>query len=190
MSISPLSPRIHTVTLYQGDDLANLEALAQKVNALREELEDAKKDAKDAPPLLNGETDPVAEAKARLADAEVEHDNFLAQAEPRAVKIVLRALGRKTFRQLVDSHPPREGNDDDKNAGVNEDTFVEALVPLAIASPTFSSDAEREAFLDSLTAAQFRSLYLWAYALNTVEGATPKALTGFAPSQSAPETQP
>lgn len=188
MSINTLNPRTHTVVLYQGDDLAVLDRLAGEVNDLRDKVDREARKAKGAPPRLLGEADPVTDASAACDAKEAEHDAALADAKPRAVTIVLRALGRKTFRQLVDAHPPREGNTDDKAAGVNEDTFVEALVPLSIASPAFASDAERDEFLDSLTYAQFRALYLWAYALNTTEGASPKALTASGHSPLEPET--
>lgn len=190
MSINPLNPRTHTVTLFQGDDLAHLQSLADTVNAAQRDYDDAREDAKDAPPAGMLDEDPVADAKSALDEAKEAHDAYLADAEPRAIKVVMRALGRKTWRDLVNGHPPREGNEGDKVIGVNDETFGDALVPACIASPVFTTTDERDAFLDSLTMAQFRSLYVTAFTLNTVEGATPKALTGSAPSLTGSATQP
>jgi hypothetical protein len=189
MSVT-IKPRTTTVPLYQGDDLDRLQQLADAVNTWQDRLDEAQKNAETAPPrgMLDTE-DPVATAASALQAAREAHDAFLAEAEPRAIKVTLEALGRKKFRSLADDHPPREGNEGDQAIGVNDETFKEALVPLSIVSPKWDTSGEREEFLDSLALAQFRKLYLAAYLLNAADGADPKALTDSVPSLIESATQ-
>lgn len=186
-----LKPRTSTVTLYQGDDEDHLQHLADAVNDAQERYDQARKDADrdDLPPIGMMDEDPVAAAQERLDAAKKAHDEFLAEAEERAIKVVVQALGRKKFRDLADDHPPREDNEGDKVLGINDETFKEVFVPMSIISPTFDTTAERDDFLDSLALSQFRSVYLRAFTLNTVPGSDPKALTDSAPSRSESATQ-
>ena len=159
--ISPLNPRTVSVTLLQGEDQAELDRLDAEVVRL------APKKG-DTPPVRTAdEVDPHTEAKRARAE-------FAAEAEERGVTVVLRALGRKTWRKHVLDHPPRDGKPGDEQFGVNITDFPETLVPASIASPVFSSETEREAFLDSLTDVQFEMLFLRAFNLNRALGADPK----------------
>ena len=142
-----------TVTLYQGDDLAAIE-----------ELRVAAERAKSSGPAMLGEKSPAQE-----------HDDFVEEAEGRAVKVVLKALPRKVWRSLVALHPPRDDNAGDAAMGVNDETFGEALVAASLASPTFASDSDRDAFADSLRDADFERVYATAFALNRGKSAAPKA---------------
>lgn len=153
------------VPIYQGDDLATLKELRRRaeVAVRREAMALARLGDK-------GSTD--------LAEIQAEHDTFAAEAAERAVMVTLTALGRRQWRSLVAAHPPRDGNEGDKALGANEDTFGDALVAASIVAPTFDTPADREAFLDALTDAQFDRLFFEAYQLNRSEGVDPKASLG------------
>lgn len=156
--MNKIEPRIWKHTILQGDDeeqLRELRAAAQRAKATSE-----------SEPRTLAEEDPY-EAAARAAD------DFAAEAEERGVTVTLRAVGRKKWRELVEAHPPRDGDEDDKKAGVNLDNFAEALVPACIAGPTFS-EGELTDFLDALTPAQFDLLALAAWNLHKNLGASPK----------------
>ena len=140
-----------TVYLYQGEDLEKIRELAAAASSLR------------GRPRLMGDVDA---AKA--------HDEFVTEARERAVKVVLEARSRKVWRDLVAAHPPREGHDGDKDAGVNDEAFGAALVPLSIVEPEFASDADRQEWVEELSDGNFERLYLTAFQLNRTS-ASPKA---------------
>lgn len=170
MSVPTITPQLTEVLIYQGDDRTRLD-----------ELEQAVKDARVASSLPRTVGEPDREAEAIEA-----HNEFLAEAKERAVKIVVRTIGRKKWRQLVAEHPPRPDREADKAFGVNDETFGDALVAACLASPTFASDAEMEVFLDSLNSVQFDRLYAEAFKVNRVERESPKALS--APSRTSDAT--
>lgn len=166
--MNKIEPRIWKHTILQGDD-------EEKLRELRAAHQRAKAQSSDAP-LTVGEVDPVAEA-ARVAN------EFADEAEKRGVTITMRAVGRKKWRELVEAHPPQEGDEEDRKAGVNLDAFAEALVPACIAGPTFS-EGEMTDFLDALTPAQFDLLALAAWNLHKNLGADPKERLGSSPAPS------
>lgn len=170
MSIT-LTPRTQSVTLYQGDDLARIAEYDAEIERLEA----------DKTPRLLHEPDLLAEKKA-------ERDAFVNDAKQRAVVVELRHVGRKKWRELVDAHPPREGNENDAAVGVNEFELMEALVPASIHKPEFDSDRDRDDFLDSLSDAQFELLYMTAFMLNRTVAAAPKAFGPSAPSLSGSAT--
>ena len=147
-----LMPRTATVLLFQGDDLA-------KIAELRKAAEAEQSDTR-----LMGEL-----------SAAQEHDEFVKEAEARAVRVVLKALGRKQWRNLVADHPPRKGVESDKALGVNDETFGDALVLASLEEPEFASTGDAEEFLDSLRSADFDQLYHAAFALNRFQADAPKA---------------
>ena len=53
-----------------------------------------------------------------------------------------RALTRKRWVELMEAHPPREGNEQDAQFGVNVETFVDAALADAITGATGASDGE------------------------------------------------
>lgn len=161
--INPLTPRTRTILLLQGDDQERLDDLEAEVARLA-----PKKSQAAATPLT---LDEVSDYDQAVADAEA----FYAQASERGVSVVVRAVGRKTWREFVAQHGPRDDSESDKAVGVNEETFPDALVPASIASPVFASDTERDAFLDALSSAQFDQLYGVAFYLNRTTGSDPKA---------------
>lgn len=163
--VSPLNPRTRTIILLQGEDQDRLDELDAEVDRLEAAAKRAT--ASRAPATLD-EADPLPDARAEL-------EAFAAEAQERGEKVVVRAVGRKVWRELVGKHGPRDGNDNDKAVGVNEDTFPDALVPACIASPVFTSEVKRDEFLDGLSSAQFDQIYYTAFALNRTTGADPKA---------------
>lgn len=167
MSINQITPRTDTVVIFQGDDVTRLAALEEKVARL----------APRKPLEGEGSSETGADA-GEYASAREEHAALLAEAEGRAVTVVLRAIGRKTWRGLVLKHPPRDGVKEDENMGINTVTFGDDLVPACLASPVFESDALRDVFLDSLSSVQFGELEARAWALNQIGVGAPKALDG------------
>lgn len=161
-----IAPQSRTVPLYQGDDLDTLNTLAAKVKRAEKNKPKPAKDDEDASDLLMSEADPLTEAQA-------EHDAFAEQAEARAVHVTLRSVARKTWRRLVTEHPPRKDSEEDKQIGVNDDTFGEALLPLCISGIRVGdekqdyTDDELTEFIDSLSPAQFGLLYGTAFMLNS-----------------------
>lgn len=147
--------RSETVTFLRGEDEAELRRLREEAARL--------------------EPDTPARKKAEKAA-----NDFAAEAEKRGERITMRSVGRKTWRRLLNEHPARDDSEADKSLGANADTFGEAIVPVCLASPTFSTDEEREAFLDSLSEAQFGRLEVVAFALNMSVGADPTQRLGSA----------
>lgn len=50
------------------------------------------------------------------------------QMRAATITVRLRALQRGPWMQLVQAHPPREGNDGDRRLGVNGSTFLDAMI--------------------------------------------------------------
>lgn len=171
MSDPILSARTATILLYQGDDQARLDELAAEVDRAR---------VAGSPSRLND-----VDGYAAAVDA---YRDFASEAKDRAVAVVVRALGRRQWRSLVDAHPVREGNERDAAYGVNFDSFGDALVPPSIAAPEFTTPADRDAFLDGLSDVDFGRLYQAAFALNRVPATDPKDLIAFAAIRSSDET--
>ena len=174
MSSPTLSARTQRIPLYQGDDLAHIESL-------RAAVERAKLAAGGVPRVGDTGSD-VAAAKAALTAA-------CEEAEPRAVIMVVKALGRRQWRSLVDAHPARDGEKEDEMLGVNADSFPDALVPVSIAEPTWPTPADRDSFLDGLSDADFNRLFRAAFTLNRVPADDPKDLLAFEQISANGETQ-
>ena len=186
--------RSETVTFLRGDDEAELRRLRAEAARLREIADKAAsaasraaagKDADAAGKRKAAEARKEADtAAAKATDAEQAADEFAAQAEERGARVVVRSVGRKTWRKLLAEHPPRDDEDADKVLGANAQTFGEAVVPKCVASITRSdgssvlSDEDREDFLDGLSEAQFGTLEVVAFGLNASVGADPKARLG------------
>lgn len=155
-----IKPRTEEVVLFQGDDLERLEELLGKVSSA----------VSQTGVRLLGEDDPTQ-------DAAKVYDDFVTEATERAVKVRIKALPRKVFRDLVAKHPPRDDNDADKGFGFNYETLADDLVAPCVDGPVFSSESEREAFLDSLSDAHFSKLYSAALKMNRGDVDVPKDLS-------------
>lgn len=161
MSIA-YTPRTETIVIPQGDDEERL----RQLRAYRDSL---KPDKKRAPVLLTDDPD------AEYREAEQAVRDFAKEVEERGITVVMRSLGRKTWRELIAEHPPREGNDSDKLIGVNADSFGRAIVVACMASPVFDNDADRDEFLDEITEADYGRIERTAWDLNTGRSSDPKA---------------
>lgn len=173
-----ITPRRWEYIVLQGDDEATLRTLRNQADAL--DPGPAPAPAQPSRTALLGEDDTeateYADRKRRHDEAVEIADAFAIEAEQRGVTVVLQALGsRKRWADLKARHPGRSGDDADKAAGgVNTSTMPEDLVSACLVEPALA-DADREAFLDSLTEAQFELLALAAWQLHTELGADPKA---------------
>ena len=162
--MTTIQPRTSQVTIYQGDYLDNIRHLERQYEeALKSEGKTSRM---------------MSEVPASAALAE-QHAALVAEAEESAVTITLRALGRKEWRALVADNPPREGNKDDEQVGVNEDSFKDPLIVASIVEPKLSEDD-----LDMLSEADNDRLYLTCWSLNRLPGDSPKVL------RVSPQNQP
>lgn len=153
-----LKPRTATVTLFQGDDLA-------EIATLRDEVERVGNLVKD--PLLLGEIDPV------LAAATA-HDAFVEEARGRALTVTLTALSRIEWRDLTRAHEKREESAEDARLSVNMDTFpAELLVASMVKSGT--GEHEARALIDQIRDADYNMMFSAAWSLNRADVADPKA---------------
>jgi hypothetical protein len=174
MSSPTLTARTTSIPLYQGDDL-------DKIESLRMDLARAKASASGNARV--GDTD--ADVKAATAALQAACDD----AEPRAVVVVVKALGRRQWRSLVEAHPARDGNKDDEQFGVNSADFPDALLIASLSEPTFPTPADRDDFLDSLSDADFTRLWRAAFLLNRVSADDPKDLLAYEQIRASDETQ-
>jgi hypothetical protein len=151
--MSTIKPRTDTVVIYQGDDLAHLSSLDDKVTAAESALIRMERNNSKTVRLQH-EADPVADAKAAIEAAKQERDEFAAGAEARGVKIVLEARARLAWRTLTREHPPRDGVEEDQifvgGGGVNMLTFPEVLLPQSINREASTIEGDVVAFLESL----------------------------------------
>lgn len=132
------------------------------------------------PPLLAGQPSPAEElaAEYRALKAEADAD----AAEKRRV-VTLKAIGRRQWRPLRESHPPRagEGVDEevargDRLAGVNTDAIEDGLVYASVISPEFATRAEFDAWADDLSEGEWQTLVRDAWNLVNVAQYDPKSL--------------
>ena len=158
--MSSISRRVDSVYIWQGDDLA-------RIKELRARAEEAAK-AEATGPRLMGE-------KSEAREFAEEHDEFVAEAKARAIKVTIREVGRRRWRELMNEHPPRPDNESDAQLGVNEDSFSEALVRASIIEPMFPTVEELDEFVDNLNAGVFDQLYVRAFTLNRSGVVDPKA---------------
>ncbi|NCU41027.1 hypothetical protein EOL73_04730 [Candidatus Saccharibacteria bacterium] len=73
-------------------------------------------------------SDPPANLEQELADVRAAMDAQRAIIDSGKVRITFRGLTRGEFRRLLTAHPPREGDELDKQVGYNGDTFLDAYV--------------------------------------------------------------
>lgn len=154
-----ITPRTTTVTLFQGDDFDLERALRREVEVAAVKADDPKR---------------IGDSPAVMAAADA-YDAFVAEAATRGVAVKLQALRRNDWRAMVRKHVAREDNDVDAAWGFNYETMCDDLVPASvILGEQFKSLAERDGFLDSLSDADFSSLYSEAVRLNQGAGPDPK----------------
>lgn len=136
---------------------------------LEQELEEAKEADRGDSLAAGGKARKVAE-QIRDLEAEMrEHTHVFA----------LRALPRKVFRDLVEQHPPREGNKDDQVFGVNTMSFPVPLIAASCTDPVMIVE-QVEQLLDLLTEGQMLELYGAALHLNRGTVDAPKSAAAYA----------
>jgi hypothetical protein len=157
------TPRTETVVILQGDDEEQLRHLRAYRDSLKS---DPRKPAQTTLLAQNPQAE-YEEAKEAAAA-------FAEEATKRGITVVLRSVGRKTWRELVAAHPPRDDNDADDVRGVNIETFGRAIIAACMGSPVLSAD-ELDELLDSITEADYGNLENTAWLLNTGRSSDPKA---------------
>lgn len=170
-----LKPRTKTVSLFQGDDLVRHEELLA-------EMERAARGISGTSARLGDDPKVAARMAAEAFNA------FKDEAEERAAKLEIRALGRKAWRDLVANHPARGGDDADEAQGFNVDTFADDLIPACIVEGQFPSVADRDAFLDDLPDGLWNLLYRECLTINQASGPDPKARLSLPPAPTGDET--
>lgn len=193
--MSTLKPRTATIPIYQGDDSERLAELRMAVAIAERQAAMATNG-----PRRRGDDVPSDDVKA----AQDAYDAFVDEAAERAVEVIVRAIGRRRFKELVAAHPAREvdGEDgkkvthpDDVEYGVNVETFAPALLTFAesgeegvrtIVGPdevTKSPTALRDFLDDEVTEGDYERIFVTAYWINRAPGSDPKELR-FSPSTS------
>lgn len=171
--MTTFAARTQRVPLYQSDDLSRLGELQQAVAI-------AANRPKGAPQR-------VGAPEMSYADAMAAYEAFVAEAEPRALIVEVKYLGFKKWRSLIGEHPARIDDDgkireEDEAIGANEETFPEALVRACLVEPEFTTPADRDEFIDSLSDAYLTRIFQAAYAINKFAVVDPKAWLAFAPT--------
>lgn len=156
----------------------------QRLSALWSALEAALKDEQNGKSLalLAGERPPSEEL---AEEYQALKDEAEADAETKQRVVVLRAIGRKAWRDLKEKHPPRVKSDEvdedtaagDRLAGVNSDTVEDDLVHTSVEVPEFSSRAAFDEWADTvLSEGEFKVLLMDAWSLVNRAQFDPKSL--------------
>lgn len=179
-----IKPRTARVVIYQGDDLARLSELDDRVAKAEVGLAVAKRKAEEwSKAVHTADERPPAEADVIAAterhdEAVLERDLFAEEAEERGVSVVLHQVGRKEWRRLKNAHPPRDGNAEDEQFDCNVDSLPDEGMPKSIcrdsdcplcreAEQRTTIDGDLDAFLDSLSSFDYYNrLFLTMLALN------------------------
>lgn len=188
--MTAIKPRTATVTIYQGDDLAKLaelEAAAQKAEGAlavaRQAVDIARRASEKASAGLLSDDSPESERMAKAVEdlqvaqeafdaAAVEHDDFAAEAQGRGVTVVLHALRRLRWRELMNTHPARIGDDGkvlpaDDLFGVNMETLPDVLLPESVDRDASTIEGDVGEFLESLSDFDYYDrLFVEAFTLN------------------------
>lgn len=155
----------------------------QRLNDLWGAIEAAREDEQSdhAQPLLNGEESPVDQLAAEYSALKAEAD---ADAMEKRRVVTLRAVGRKSWRELKLKHPPRVTSDTvddetakgDRVAEVNTDTVGDDLLFTSIQDPKFTSRSDFDEWVDELSEGEFQTLLTDAWRLVNVAQYDPKSL--------------
>lgn len=174
-------PRTMKVTLYQGD--------------WQDRVDKARRAAEVADRSKGSEVRTMGEEPEHIRLAR-EHDAIKAEAEAEgAVVVTIQAVHRNAWSELLESNPPRTGEEypehvreGDAALGVNDTALGEALVPKSIAAIS-DPDMTVDDLLDGISSAQFDLLYGAAFALNRGTGSDPKDAPSLTPSLSSGATE-
>lgn len=101
-----------------------------------------------------------------------EYDEVASSVTP--VRLRLRAVPNRTYRQMCDAHPPRKGNQRDEFEGVDVDEFYKALAYESLVEPEVSAEQWDE-FVAQVREADWRKIATVARELSTGEVDIPKS---------------
>lgn len=168
MSDNPLltAPLEETVYLYSGADQKRLEEFDQQIDAALVEERDAEVDSTRRMSTKR----PPRRSKELAAEA----DTFREEAKSRAVVVKMRGINFKKRGEMLDEHPPRDGNNRDAALGYNGDTFPVALVHGCIVEPEVSFEQVQE-FAQESSAARFDRLFEAANIVSRTDADLPKS---------------
>lgn len=130
-----------------------------------------------------GDSDRHATARRALAEA---IEALREQMSAATVEVRMRALPRPRWLELVEGHPPRDGEDGDKILGFNPVSLPAALVRASIVSPELTDD-QWVKFEGALTDNQWVALSNMAWRLNRKDVTVPFS---FAASQILQSSEP
>lgn len=174
MSDTTIKRRTETVPIFQGDDAAAIaEALADFNRATAAEAlgrSGSRRLTDDSP----------------VQAAADHYDAVVAEAEPRAIRATVQALGRKAYRRLLAENPPREDHEDDANLGYNPVGLHDAILEFfdletgekTVMVPEFASKNALVDWLDDLNDGNFTQLAAAAVRVNEGGSPSPKASLG------------
>lgn len=171
MSDNPLltPPREGVVELWPGDVEQQLIDLENAVNEAESRAEQFEAEASNHKRMSGKAKNEAADEAARLAE---EHDRIAASVTP--VRLRMRAVPNRRYRQLCDEHPPRKGNSRDEFEGVNIDSFYPALARESLIEPEVD-DAQWAEFAGSAREHDWRKITAMARELSTGEVDIPKS---------------
>jgi hypothetical protein len=122
-------------------------------------------------------------ADADLAAARQAFNDLRAEAEADGIRVTLKAIGRKEWREIREKHPPRSGEGvdpevakQDRLAGVNADTVEDDLVYAALVAPEFKSRDAFNEWVDELPEGDFQAVLQRAWSMVNVARVDPKSL--------------
>jgi hypothetical protein len=179
-----ISRRTAQVPIFQGADVAVIEEAQVEYNraeSLRRLAESQQSGTRRmSEPAATQELTDAALAAAKVYDAAV------ADALPRAVMATVTALGRRSWRNLLAEHPPRDDNQGDDALGFNESTFLDAVLEFwdgetgerSVTVPQFDSRNALVEWLDNLSDGVFTELGYAAVRVNQGGSPDPKASLG------------
>ncbi len=171
MSDNPLltPPREAVVEIWPGD-------VEQRLIDLEDAVNEAERLAEQASVQSSGEDRMGSKAKNKHAAEALrlakEYDEVASSVTP--VRLRLRAVPNRTYRQMCDAHPPRKGNQRDEFEGVDVDEFYKALAYESLVEPEVSAEQWDE-FVAQVREADWRKIATVARELSTGEVDIPKS---------------
>lgn len=113
----------------------------------------------------------------RVAEIENQMDAIADQMRESTIQLRFRALPRKDWFGLLEKHPPREGNSQDRALGLNQDSFFDDLIPRSLVDPELDKDTLSE-LLDLISGADYQNITLAVFSINQHEVSVPFSLSG------------
>lgn len=141
-------------------------AIAIKMEALEDELDEAR-----AYDKAHNEPDRVPEVEKKI-------EALVQSAKETSVTFEFQGIGRAAYDKLVEAHPPRK-EDKDNKAEFNVDTFPPALIAASSFEPKITEEQAELIFNDpSWSQAELLKLFYTAYSVNNEVADLPKSRSG------------